>query len=152
MRFVLDASFFFFEHRPMSGALFTTPSVVAELRTLSSKSRYEVLLAGGLIVQEPQEEERARIIAAAARTGDAPVLSSTDVDVIALALELDATLVTDDFAVQNVALHLSVSVQPVAQRPAKIRQWRYRCTGCGRYFPQDGPCPICGAPVKRKLK
>ena len=55
-----------------------------------------------------------------------------------------ATLVTDDFAVQNVAHRLEIAVQPIRQRKAKARTWKYRCTGCGRYFDHPGICDYCG--------
>jgi UPF0271 protein len=41
---------------------------------------------------------------------------------------------------------------PISQRRARSIQWKHRCSGCGRYFRHAGECPVCGAPVKRKLK
>ncbi len=99
-----------------------------------------------LAVREPREEDQVRVEAAAVRTGDAGVLSATDRDILALALELSAVLVTDDFAVQNVAHRLGIETQSIQQRPARAIRWRYRCSGCGRYW------RVCGAPIKRKLK
>jgi UPF0271 protein len=151
MRWILDSSVFFLD-RPVEGEAYTTPSVVEELRDLRSKCRLETMLAGGLIVREPSAPNRTRVRAAARDTGDAPVLSSTDVDVLALALEMDASVVTDDFAVQNVAHRLQVPVEVIQHRRAKFRQWKYRCSGCGRYFKNEGVCEFCGAAIKRKLK
>ncbi len=151
MTLVLDASVFFSE-MPVEGPAWTTPSVVEELGDLHAKCRFTALAATGLSVREPREEERARVDAAALQTGDAGVLSGTDRDILALALELEAVLVTDDFAVQNVAHRLGVRSRSIRQRPARAIKWRYRCSGCGRYWREPGECPVCGAAIKRKLK
>ncbi|ABN56207.1 MULTISPECIES: NOB1 family endonuclease [Methanoculleus] len=151
MTLVLDASVFFTEI-PFDGPASTTPSVVAELTDTHAKCRFEVLTAAGLRVREPREEDLARVDAAALRTGDSGVLSGTDRDILALALELSAVLVTDDFAVQNVAHRLGIETRSIRQRPARPIRWRYRCSGCGRYWKGPGDCPICGASIKRKLK
>ncbi|KAF5090170.1 NOB1 family endonuclease [Methanoculleus horonobensis] len=151
MTLVLDASVFFAEI-PLEGPIATTSSVVAELADTHAKCRFEVLMAAGLAVREPRGEDLARVDAAALRTGDSGVLSGTDREILALALELSAVLVTDDFAVQNVAHRLGIETQSIRQRPARPIRWRYRCSGCGRYWKEPGDCPICGASIKRKLK
>jgi len=151
MTLVLDASVFFSEV-PIEGPAWTTPSVVGELGDLHAKCRFEALSATVLAVREPREEDQVRVEAAAVRTGDAGVLSATDRDILALALELSAVLVTDDFAVQNVAHRLGIETQSIRQRPARAIRWRYRCSGCGRYWREPGECRVCGAPIKRKLK
>jgi len=151
MTLVLDASVFFSEV-PVDDPAWTTPSVVGELADLHAKCRFEALAATGLAVREPRKDDLARVDAAAVRTGDAGVLSATDRDILALALELEAVLVTDDFAVQNVAHRLGIETRSIRQRPARAIRWRYRCSGCGRYWREPGDCPVCGAPIKRKLK
>ncbi|HVP95644.1 nucleotide-binding protein [Methanoregula sp.] len=151
MKCVLDATVFFTDY-PVSGECYTTPSVVDELRDLKSKCRFDLLAGAGLRVCPPEAGELERVRAAAERSGDKAVISATDCDVLALAGQLSATLVTDDFAVQNVAAALGIAVQPIQQRAAKAIRWKYRCSGCGRYFKTDGECPVCGAIIKRKLK
>ncbi|NTW16943.1 MAG: nucleotide-binding protein, partial [Syntrophaceae bacterium] len=89
---------------------------------------------------------------AAKKTRDTCVISETDCDLLALALDLNAVLYTDDFAIQNVAGVLGVRTIPINQRKAKRIHWKYRCSGCGRYFDHDGECLICGSIIKRKLK
>jgi UPF0271 protein len=130
----------------------TVPSVVDELKDIRSKGNFEKWCARGLRVQSPSDESRKRAVLAATATKDVTVLSGTDRDLLALALELGAELHTDDFAVQNVAHLLGVKTVPILQRKARHVQWKYRCSGCGRYADHDGECPVCGAAVKRKLK
>jgi endoribonuclease Nob1 len=151
MNAVLDASFFFGEF-PAEGEIFTVPSVIDELKDIRAKGNFEKWCARGLRVQPPTEESRKRVISAAGTTKDVKVISGTDRDLLALALDLGAELYTDDFAIQNVAIVLKVKVIPILQRKARLFHWKYRCSGCGRYAEQDGECPVCGAAIKRKLK
>lgn len=148
---VLDASFFFGDF-PVKGDVFTVPLAVDELRDIRAKGNFEKWCARGLRVQTPTEESGKRVISAATITKDVTVISGTDRDLLALALDLGADLYTDDFAIQNVALVLGVKTVPILQRKARRVHWKYRCSGCGRYAEQDGECPVCGAAVKRKLK
>jgi endoribonuclease Nob1 len=151
MKSILDASVFFSEC-PMEGELFTTPSVCDELKDIRSKGKFEIMCAEGLRVMSPGPESLKKVMAAAKKTRDAGVISATDSELLALALETGATLYTDDFAIQNVASILGVQIHPIIQRKAKRVHWKYRCSGCGRYFDHDGECLICGAAIKRKLK
>jgi UPF0271 protein len=151
MNAVLDASFFFGDF-PVKGDIFTVPPVVDELLDIRAKGNFEKWCARGMRVQTPTEESGKRVTSAAKTTKDITVISNTDRDLLALALDLGADLYTDDFAIQNVALVLGVKTIPLLQRKARRIHWKYRCSGCGRYAEQDGECPVCGAAMKRKLK
>ncbi len=151
MRCILDTSFFFYD-LTVDGDLYTTWSVIDELRDLRSKSRFDVLCARGLTLAVPSVENIEKVKAASRKSGDAGIVSGTDCDILALALDLEAVLLTDDFAIQNVASILGVQTTPIIQRKAKRIYWKYRCSGCGRYFDHDGECLICGSVIKRKLK
>jgi UPF0271 protein len=151
MSSVLDTSFFFGEF-PAEGDLVTVPSVVDELKDIRAKGNFEKWCARGLRVQSPTEESIKRVLSAAKTTKDITVISGTDRDLLALALDLGADLYTDDFAIQNIALHFGVKTIPILQRKARLVHWKYRCTGCGKYADHDGECPVCGAAIKRKLK
>ena len=151
MKKVLDAGVFFSEIA-LDGELFTTPSVCDELVDIRSRGNFERWCAAGLMVVSPEPQDRERVLAAAAVSRDKGVISGTDADLLALALGLDALLYTDDFAIQNVALVLGVRTEPILQRRAKRVHWKYRCSGCGRYYNHDGECEVCGAAIKRKLK
>ena len=151
MRSVLDAGIFFSEFT-VTGELFTTPSVFDELKDIRSKGNFEKLSANGLRVLSPGSESKEKVILAAKKSKDIGVISETDCELLALALELDAVLYTDDFAIQNTACILGVRTTSINQRHAKRIHWKYRCSGCGRYSGQDGECPVCGAIIKRKLK
>ncbi len=151
MKLVLDSSVFF-SGIEVAGDLFTTPLVVSELKDLRSKTRFGLLEESGLQVIRPGKEASARVRDTASRCGEGEVLSGTDSEVLALALELDAGILTDDYAIQNVAGRLKLTVIPLVQKGARRYRWRFRCSGCGKYAEGPGECPVCGARIKRKLK
>jgi len=152
---VLDTSAFFLSI-PFTGQLYTVPRVEGELKDLRGKARFAVLIDEGMEMRSPGLAFHKKVEAAARKTGDSRVLSDTDTDLLALACEVQGTLVTDDFAIQNTAHTLGVPVQSLIQRGATSRIWQIRCTGCGKYFDQiptkAGDCPICGSALKRKNK
>ncbi|HJJ28876.1 MAG TPA: nucleotide-binding protein [Methanocorpusculum sp.] len=150
MKFILDASFFFGDYA-LEGELFTTPEVVEELKDLTSKMRFEVLAAKGLCVTEAEPDALLQATKAAITSGDARVLSDTDLSVAALALTQGGTVVSDDFAVQNICRHLKIPFRSILQKRAKKRVWKKICSGCGAEIPEDeDDCPVCGSPpVKR---
>ena len=151
MKYAVDASFFFSE-LSLDGELVTPPAVADEVSDVRSRCRLEALLASGLSVVSPPPGCLERVAAAAARTGDLPRLSPADTDLLALALDMGAVIVTDDFAVQNVALSLGLEVRGILQRKARPRRWRFRCPGCNRRYAAAGTCPVCGSELSRSLK
>jgi len=148
---VLDSTFFF-TPIDLDGTyekMYTTPQVASELCDLRGKARYSTLLEMGLIVSEPQNSSLQTVLTAARKTHNDRTLSQTDISVVALALELSATIATDDFAIQHTARTLQISVQPLMQRRAKKRDWVLCCTGCGAEYEIEIECPICGAQVQK---
>ncbi|HVP95229.1 MAG TPA: PIN domain-containing protein [Methanoregulaceae archaeon] len=151
MNHILDTSVFFSAF-PVGPGSFTTPSVAEELADLASKCRFDLLADQTMQVRDPDPQAVLKIREVSRQSGDLPVLSETDIDILALASELGGAIVTDDYAIQNVAKHLKIPVIPIHQRPAAKRTWKYRCPGCGRYFKNTGECPVCGAIIRRKIK
>lgn len=100
----------------------------------------------------PRDDAVEKVERAATETGDRDALSATDVRLIAAAFELDGTLVTDDYAMQNVAGRMSVGVEVIAQGGIdEQRDWHYQCQGCGREFDENKErCPVCGSDLSRK--
>ena len=148
MYVVADASVFIWGKRP-DGELITVPAVEAELKDISAKSRLYIFEAR-VESASPQSLKAAR--SAAAETGDLKALSPADLDVLAKALEYKAVLATDDYALQNVALHLGLKIEPIGQ-PRIKRKLKHvqRCQGCGRSFEGEA-CPDCGTPARKKKR
>jgi len=151
---VLDTSAFFLDLK-FTGKIITTPEVVDEIKDIMSKSRLSVLISTGLCICSPDKVSKEKVDSESKKTGDGIVLSETDISILALAYETGGILFSDDFAVQNTAQQMGISIQSILQKKAKKRVWRYRCSGCGKYFkdpPDDMECRICGSSIRRKNK
>ncbi len=136
---------------------YTTEEVFREIRHIkSSHSALETVMeAGKLRVKEPTGAQLEKVRAAASKTGDSAALSPADFSIVALALELDIALVTDDFAVANVASLLGVSVIPATpgKKIKETRKWIRYCSACAKTFGgAEKECPLCGNILKRKYR
>ena len=133
----------------------TTPGVLAEVSHIKGRfGAIDALIeAGRLAVAEASAEWTGRARKAAAESGDIGSLSDQDVSVLALAAELGADIITDDYAVSNAAALMGVRARPVMT--AGIRRagrWVSHCTGCGRRGPAGASeCPLCGGRLGRRL-
>jgi UPF0271 protein len=147
---VLDASAFIDEYHTDAQTA-SVPMVREELED-ESAFRYDAMEGAGMHVHVPEEGTVAKVRRAAGETGDREVLSETDVRLLAAAFELDGTLVTDDYAMQNVADKLQVRVEVIAREGIdERRDWTFQCQGCGREFDSNADrCPICGSDLARK--
>jgi UPF0271 protein len=148
--YVLDSSAFIHEYHtdePMA----SIPLVREELED-ESAYRFDALEGSGMHMHIPEPETVERVERAARETGDLAELSDTDVRLVAASFELDGRLVTDDYAMQNVAEKLNVSVEVIAQEGIdEQRDWRFQCAGCGREFDENHErCPVCGSDLSRK--
>ncbi|MBV0900375.1 NOB1 family endonuclease [Haloarcula salina] len=148
--YVLDSSAFINEYHT-DEQIATIPLVREELED-EAAYRFDALEGSGMHLHIPEENTVERIERAARETGDLAELSETDVRLIAAAFELDSRLVTDDYAMQNVAEKLDVSVEVIARDGiTEQRDWRFQCAGCGREFDDNHDrCPICGSQLSRK--
>ena len=147
---VLDTSAFIHEYHT-DEPLASIPAVREELED-EHAYRFDALEGSGMHLHIPEPETVERIERAARETGDFAELSRTDVRLVAVAFELDAVLVTDDYAMQNVAERLNVSVEVIAREGiTEQRDWQFQCAGCGREFDEHHDrCPICGSDLSRK--
>jgi UPF0271 protein len=139
-----------------SGSYCTTQAVFDEIKHIKqSHGAIEALLdTGSLQVIDPDKDSIEKTRAAAKKTGDYQKLSKADLSIIALALQLKTTLLTDDYAVANVAAALKIPVQSSSSKGIKeTRKWIAYCSACGRAFGPDAKeCPLCGNRLRRKYK
>ncbi len=146
---VLDASALL-SGRQFPGELATVPNVLREIRRHGLTPQLEAFVETQVRILSPTTVAVTRVGSAAKKTGDAQRLSPTDCELLALALEQGATLVTDDYSIQNLCRALVIAYEPVLL-PGIAEQWTwsYRCTGCGRTWPDwHDECPTCGSPLK----
>ncbi|ATZ61421.2 MAG: DNA-binding protein [Methanosarcinales archaeon Met12] len=150
---ILDASVFIYKCRINDGERITVPAVIDELKDGMSVMSFELAKSAGMGV-EPAEQHYIEMVKKMAKSaGDLNALSETDIALLAKALQYngkDTYLVTDDYAIQNVASHMGIQVKPISQKKIKdVLIWEKRCIGCGRYFTREIVCPVCGSRLKK---
>jgi len=135
----------------------TTPLVSEEFKPGGKDYRnFQFLKEKGLLVKLPSKESINKIKKSAEQTGDIDRLSYADIEILALALDVnkeknnEAVILTDDYSIQNVASNLNIKFQSIFQRGiTKKFKWLYRCPGCGKQFKESIKiCPICGTETK----
>jgi UPF0271 protein len=139
-----------------SGSHCTTEAVFNEVKHIkSSHAAIEALVdSGNLRIIEPDQKDIEKVAVVAKKTGDSAKLSGADISILALALSLKTTLVTDDYAVANVATVMKIPVRSTSSKGIKeVRRWITYCSACSRTFgPNASECPLCGNKLKRKYK
>ena len=152
---VLDASAFY-AGIPFASSekSYTTSLVFDEIKHI--KKHHEainlLLESKRLEIVDPESRYLEKVLVKAKDTGDFQNLSKGDISVIALSLQFNGELVTDDFAVSNLAKHLDLKVMPIMTKGiTRVVNWIYFCAGCQKTFSKLSYCPLCGNKLKRKL-
>ncbi|MDO5861408.1 MAG: nucleic acid-binding protein, partial [Thermoplasmata archaeon] len=135
---VLDTSALFTMDAPPDEDYVCPPGVIKELK------RYDdprLDLWGDLLrISECSKESLAKVEEAAKRTGDDGRLSPVDRTVLALALDVNGTILSDDYSIQNVARVMGLEFRPVGTSGIKkVAKWNYRCLGCGKWYKETMP-------------
>ncbi|MDE1852422.1 MAG: nucleotide-binding protein [Thaumarchaeota archaeon] len=139
-----------------SGRYYTTYLVLEEVKHHNVGAS---LIHSRVQVTEPTPGSLSRVKTTAIRTGDIGALSQTDLSLLALGLDLmhgdgGVNLVSDDFAVRNVAEVLSIPLAPTAMKGGEWKSitWKIYCRGCGKTYtnPKLTVCPVCGTQLVRK--
>ena len=157
-KYALDAGAFYTGLVFLSSAYqyWTTQAIFDEVKHIRrSHGAIEALLESNTLqVLNSDRKNIDKVVAAARRTGDYQKLSEADISVIALALQLKIPLVTDDYAVANVATTLKIPVKSVASKGVMhTRRWITYCSACGKAFgPNAKECRLCGNRLRRKYK
>jgi UPF0271 protein len=160
---VLDTSAFVagFDPFSISEAQVTTPKVEEEIKaknmtTLRFKTAVE---SERLKIMTPSQEFLQKVKTSAASVGDSFFLSETDMQVLALALELKAAggnpqIVTDDYSIQNVVTQMELGFVSLATFGIhRLLKWVRYCPACHREYPanyKSTECSVCGTALKRK--
>jgi len=161
---ILDTSAFVAGFNPLSVNLkvFTVPAVEQEL-SLASMAMVRFSAArdsGRLDVRKPSEVSQSHVKEESSKLGEQLVLSEADSQILALALDLrdcglEPVVVSDDYAVQNVAETLSIAYASLATFGISYEfNWISYCPACFRRYPQTHPyaeCQVCGTVLKRKV-
>ena len=139
-----------------NGRYYTTYLVLEEVKHNNVGSS---LIQSRVMVTEPSPESLNTVKTTAIMTGDIGALSRTDLSLLALGLDLKkgeggVSLVSDDFAVRNVADVLSIPLAPTTMKGGEWKNmiWKIYCRGCGKTYtnPKLTVCPVCGTQLVRK--
>jgi UPF0271 protein len=160
---VLDTSAFLagFDPFSVSEDQVTVPKVEEEIRGNSmTMVRFKTAVENGKVkVKTPSENFWNKIKASANKVGDSFFLSETDLQILAVALELKTEgytpqIVTDDYSIQNVATQIGIEFVSLATFGIRrLLEWIRYCPACHREYPANynsTTCPVCGTALKRK--
>lgn len=144
--YVLDSTAIF-RRKVVYEAMVTVPEVVAEILDEYSSLYFSVK---NLRVESASEENFELVKKIAKKTGDIYKLSETDLKILAKAMDEkergnEVVIVTDDYAIQNVAVALGFEFETVVQEGIKEGfKWVRVCRGCGRKV-ENEVCDVCGS-------
>jgi len=129
--------------RGLNEELVTVPEVLEELK---SREARQGLSSHKVEQRTPSDEILEKVNEKALEINS--LASKTDQKLLALALDLDCALLTDDKELQNLGLHLGAEVEGFMDDvPDEKLSWEMRCTQCGKKASKCG----CGAIPERKL-
>ncbi|ABX12335.1 NOB1 family endonuclease [Nitrosopumilus maritimus] len=152
---ILDASAFY-AGVPFrsSNDCYTTSLVYDEIKHIKKNhdALGTLLETNRLKIREPDAESTKTATDVAKNTGDYPQLSKQDLSVIALGIELEGEIISDDFAISNVARNLGLKISSIMTQGIKdVGRWVHYCPGCRTNHESGKECPMCATPLKRKL-
>lgn len=152
---ILDASAFYagVPFRSSSDC-YTTSLVYEEIKHI--KKNHDALGAlletNRLKIREPDSQSTSTAAKAAKDTGDFQQLSKQDISILALCIEMKGEIISDDYAISNVARNLGLKISPIMTMGIKdVGKWAHYCPGCRTSHSSGKECPMCGTPLKRKL-
>lgn len=152
---ILDASAFY-AGVPFGSAndCYTTSLVYDEIKHIKKNQDVlgTLLATNRLKIMDPDKVSTSAAIASAKETGDYLQLSKQDISIIALCISIKGEIISDDFAITNVAKNIGLKVSPIMTNTFQdVGKWVHYCPGCRTSHTTGKECPICGTPLKRKL-
>lgn len=123
------------------------PSVHQEVRSEISQLKMEKL---DLKVERPSEGSLKKV-----KEKSQEIYSPTsdqDEEALALAVEKEIPLVTDDKALQNLVLHLGADFETFnSDKISEKREWEKKCENCGSNV-SGSQCGLCGSTSLRRAR
>ncbi|MCD7781329.1 MAG: ribonuclease VapC [Methanosphaera sp.] len=160
MTYILDASGLingFYSKKTLN---IMTSSTVAEIKDIKTELLLDELLNQNLLkIMDVSYSDDKEFMDALVGSGDIMRLSSTDKDIVSLALKLkrkgdDITVITDDYSMQNALKLLGINFKSVLTKGINDTiKWQRICKGCRKEYPSDSKieeCEVCGSPIITK--
>ncbi|MCK5548283.1 MAG: nucleic acid-binding protein [Thermoplasmata archaeon] len=154
MKYVLDTSALISGEDFLDGEFFTTFSAVKEARKKGITPQLQSILTIRITSKEPSKDHVEEVAVHARKTGDIERLSPTDIEILALAKELGAVVLSDDYSIQNLAKEMGIPYHGILIKEIEEKiYWTYRCRGCGKFFEEpQKTCPVCGSKLRTTKK
>lgn len=155
-KFALDATAFYQGfHLHSSCTCITTGLVFEEISHIQNKlsSLESLVLSKRIMIFEPTNNIVKLVKTVAKQTGETR-LTEADLSILALAKDYNVTLVTDDFALCNLAKTMSIGLLNLGTKGIReTRKWTKFCSSCGRGYPSaKSVCSICGNKLRVRYK
>ncbi len=131
---------------------YTTNGVISELKDFRSRMNLEVLKQKkNVYIQNPNLDIKILIENKIWKVDPHTTLSSTDIDILVLASQMEGTLMTNDLALQNIGFHLNIPINVISGKMVThLHQWGLKCGSCGKKIQEKLiNCPECGGKTKR---
>lgn len=152
---ILDASAFYAGVPFRSSEdCYTTSLVYDEIKHIKKHdgSIDTLLETNRLKIMDADDDSIKLAIKASKETGDYQQLSKQDISILALSISLKGEIISDDYAITNVAKNLGIKISPVMSNNfTDVGKWVHYCPGCRTNHNKGKECPMCGTPLKRKL-
>jgi len=138
--------------------LYITDGVLEEAsRVARTMNRAVAHMEEGRVRSVAVDEEALRLVRKrATEIGELGKLSKADLEIAAAAVAFSgsgkkATVLTDDYALQNLLSSMNVSYRPVTHKGiAREVVYLHRCSACGKLYGRPlKKCPDCGSNVVR---
>ena len=152
MVIILDSSALFSMENLTEEECICPPGVIDELRKY--KDPRLDLWGDMLRTSDCTQTSLKKVEDEAKKSGDLGRLSPVDMTVIALGLDLQGTVYSDDFSIQNVCARMGIDYKAIGTKGIKkIERWNYQCIGCKKWYKEKmDECPICGSPMRSHRK
>lgn len=152
MVIILDSSALFSMENLPEEECICPPGVVDELRKY--KDPRLDLWGDMLRTSDCTQTSLKKVEDEAKKSGDLGRLSPVDMTVIALGLDLQGTVYSDDFSIQNVCARMGIDYKAIGTKGIKkVERWNYQCIGCKKWYKEKmDECPICGSPMRSHRK
>lgn len=112
--------------------------------------KFEAMLGKGMEIISPKRKSIKKVRKEADISGDINDLSEVDLKLIAAAFELDGILVTDDYAMQNVAKSIGIEIATVRHEQIQSELvWKFKCVNCARIYDKKISCEVCGGETEK---
>lgn len=142
---IVDANVVLHGRGELKGDLVTVPEVYSEIKSQMGQFKLQNMK----ISQSQPSEESLRKVKQLSDDINSPT-SETDENIVALGLDTGHSIVSDDRALQNLALHLETNFEGFLDDPVEEeREWKRVCENCGNEV-ESPPCSCGSNSIRRK--